>query len=778
MDAKRHARAKEVYFEAVELSAGERASCLDHACGDDDELRHEVESLLAHHSPVSLLGDMPAENAAHQDGVVVPGSPSANGSWSLGRLFSSHKARLIWTLAAAVILIVIGFVTHSRIERALLGIRADELTTVLDAGIQALDLWIVDQRQELDFLTGDPRFVELVEELLAAGEGADDEVEAWNRSPARQGLLEMESYFTMTSGAAGVAIMNQRGVIVYSINEYETGLLLDERLSPQLSAAISGRKVFVHPHRYEDLVRRQVGGTMYSFVLGPLRDTDGRVNAAVANMQMAYGPGSISSILEVARLGDTGETYAFDEHGLMLSESRFTEELRHIGMAPPTEGQGEEWNARSQLNVQVRDPGGDLVRGHVPELEDSARPPTRLAAFAIAARGKTDPGELRGIVLEPYRNYRGVEVIGAWQWLREPGFAVVTEIEADEAFVPLSHVETIFGLLFVLLSVFVLFTLLSTFSVARLRSRVRELKELGPYRLVSPIAEGGMGVVYLAEHALMKRRTAIKVLSGELSKQNIARFEREVSLASGLTHPNTIEIYDYGRTPGGVFYYAMEYVEGPTLSELVTQFGPQPPERAVHILKQVCGSLGEAHREGLVHRDIKPQNIMLCVRGGERDVIKVLDFGLVKDVARAAPDELSKGIHIGGTPLYMAPERVTSPKHVDARVDIYSLGCVAYYLLAGRPIFEPEGGLDMLDKIVNGTPRPLGEVCTKAVPRELDDLVVDCLARDPEDRPGSVFELIGRLEAVSGVGSWTQDDATRWWEETYHRGREPRIGGD
>jgi serine/threonine-protein kinase len=208
----------------------------------------------------------------------------------------------------------------------------------------------------------------------------------------------------------------------------------------------------------------------------------------------------------------------------------------------------------------------------------------------------------------------------------------------------------------------------------------------------------------------------------------------------------------------------MEYVEGPTLSELVTRHGPMPAVRAVHVLKQVCASLGEAHREGLIHRDIKPQNIMLCKRGGSRDVVKVLDFGLVKDLTKVGSVELTTGMQIGGTPLYMAPERVTSPKRLDARVDIYSLGAVAYYLQTGRPIFETTDDQELLHMIMNDQPVRPSRVSPKMVPPELENLIMDCLAKNPEDRPQSVFAILERLDQLSGLGSWTQEDATEWWE--------------
>ena len=766
----KHARAREVFLEAVDLPAADLAIYLDQACNRDTELREEVESLLAHHNPDSIFEQAPTERTAADGARVLPVDQNSKTS-RISRWFGTRKARLIWTLVAATTLIVIGYVTHARIKNAILGVRETELSTVLDSAAQSLELWIGDQKAQLDFLTGDSAFVDSALELLATADQGADKIEAWNRSPLRDELLEKERFFMAITGAAGFAIISDRGELVFTSSELDTGLVLTEKVSGQFSAALRGDKVFVRPHRFDDLVEREAGGTMYSLVLGPLRDEESRVAAVIANVHRAFGPGSISNILEVSRLGETGETYALDADGLMLSASRFTEELRRSGHVPTVEDEGREWEATAQLNVQVRDPGGDLIRGHDPELELAARPLTRLAALAIAARTKSDPGALQGVLLEPYRNYRGAEVIGAWRWLAEHGFAVATEMEAEEALAPLVYVEITFGALLALLTVLVAAALVSTFSAARLRNRVRELKELGPYQLGKPIAEGGMGIVYSAEHALLRRRTAVKVLSGEVSKQSIARFEREVSLASSLTHPNTIEIYDYGRTPEGVFYCAMEFVEGPTLSALVTSFGPPSPERVVYILKQACASLGEAHREGLVHRDIKPQNIMLCTRGGEHDVVKVLDFGLAKDVASADSGELSRGIHIGGTPLYMAPERLTSPKLLDARVDIYSLGCVAYYLLSGKPVFEPIDDLDLLDKIVNAEPRPLHEICSQPVPEALAQLVTDCLEKDSQDRPPSVFAILDRLESLDGVGQWAQEDAAQWWKQAYSNPR-------
>jgi serine/threonine-protein kinase len=222
-----------------------------------------------------------------------------------------------------------------------------------------------------------------------------------------------------------------------------------------------------------------------------------------------------------------------------------------------------------------------------------------------------------------------------------------------------------------------------------LRAEVRDARRLGQYVLEQKLGEGGMGEVYRARHGMMRRPSAIKLLRPDRSsEQHLRRFEREVHLTARLSHPNTITIYDYGRTADGVFYYAMELLEGATLQHIVAVNGAQPPARVVHILSMACGALAEAHGIGLIHRDIKPANIMLCAQGGQHDVVKLLDFGLVKELELGDEVGLTGTSTITGTPLYMAPEAIRDPSSVDARTDIYALGTVAYYLLAGFDVFD------------------------------------------------------------------------------------------
>ena len=299
-----------------------------------------------------------------------------------------------------------------------------------------------------------------------------------------------------------------------------------------------------------------------------------------------------------------------------------------------------------------------------------------------------------------------------------------------------------------------------------LNEKVREARQLGQYTLLEKIGQGGMGEVFKASHALLRRPTAIKILdSRQVDPKGLRRFEKEVQLTSMLTHPNTISIYDYGRTPDGVFYYAMEYLEGLNLEQLVRAEGRLAPARVVHILRQICGSLGEAHAAGLIHRDVKPANVFLCCRGGSPDVIKVLDFGLVKDLSRTHDASLSTTTAIAGTPLYLSPEAIAAPDKVDARSDLYALGAVGYYLLTGLPVFEADTVVEICGHHLHTAPvRPSVRVGS-TFPEELEDTLLCCLEKEPSARPPDALALAERLEAISQQLPWTHAQARQWWEE-------------
>ncbi|WP_428266825.1 serine/threonine-protein kinase [Haliangium sp.] len=299
-----------------------------------------------------------------------------------------------------------------------------------------------------------------------------------------------------------------------------------------------------------------------------------------------------------------------------------------------------------------------------------------------------------------------------------------------------------------------------------LRKQVRDVRRLGQYTLEEKLGEGGMGVVYRASHAMLRRPTAVKLLSPERAgADNLARFEREVQLTAQLTHQSTITVFDYGRTPDGVFYYAMEYIDGATLDDIVTACGAQAPARVVHILVQVAGALAEAHDVGLIHRDIKPSNIMLYTQGGVLDVAKVLDFGLVKELARAG-SSLDTDVHtLAGTPAYMAPEAIRAGAVIDARSDLYALGAVGYFLLTGEHVFTATTAVEIYGHHLHSAPVPIAERLGREVPGELEAVLMACLAKDPAERPATAKELQARLRSCRDVGPWEEAAAQRWWVE-------------
>jgi serine/threonine-protein kinase len=304
-----------------------------------------------------------------------------------------------------------------------------------------------------------------------------------------------------------------------------------------------------------------------------------------------------------------------------------------------------------------------------------------------------------------------------------------------------------------------------------LGTAVRRARELGSYRLERRLGVGGMGEVWLARHRLLARPAAIKLVRAEFlgggdgrGKEIIQRFEREAQATALLRSPHTVEVYDFGTADDGSFYYVMELLDGFDLDQLVTQFGPLPPERAIHFLRQVCASLGEAHEAGLIHRDIKPANLYACRYGREVDFMKVLDFGLVTHTPGAGAKGATEATQVaGGTPAFMSPEQVLGDEKVDARSDIYAIGCVAYWLLTGTTVFSGGTSMQTMMMQVTVTPEPPSQRLGQVLPAALEEIVLACLAKEPASRPQSVDELSSRLAAVPLGQPWGREEAVRWW---------------
>jgi hypothetical protein len=330
----------------------------------------------------------------------------------------------------------------------------------------------------------------------------------------------------------------------------------------------------------------------------------------------------------------------------------------------------------------------------------------------------------------------------------------------------------------------VLVAALNSRQIYGLRQRIREVGKLGQYTLEEKIGEGGMGVVYRAKHAMLRRPAAIKLLlAGRAEEKDIVRFEREVQLTSLLAHPNTISIFDFGRTADGEFYYVMEYLDGFDLERLIDATGPLDPPRALRILSQVSGALAEAHGLGLIHRDIKPANIILTERIDEPDVVKVVDFGLVRTIAHAPGEVHVTTIDaITGTPMYLAPEALTAPATIDGRADLYALGCVAYYLVTGRPVFEAATVVEVLSKHLSEAPVPPSVRLGRPLEPDFEALILACLSKDREQRPASAAALHAEFSRCADMARVDLDALRRWWrehgDELKRRARPPQMPGD
>jgi len=567
----------------------------------------------------------------------------------------------------------------------------------------------------------------------------------------------------------GYFVANKAHKIVAASSESLVGQTEIEPYEEFLNRALEGETGVCPPFPSVAVMKTESGkssvGLPTMYVVTPIRDSNFQVVAALA-LQIRPER-AFTRILQLGRLGESGETYAFDRSGRMVSNSRFDEDLILLGVLPDQE------DTKSILSVLLRDPQGDLTTGYRPTMRRGEFPMTRMAQDAIQGNSNID--------VNGYRDYRGVPVVGAWTWLPEFNIGVATEIDVAEAYLPLSILRRTFWGLFILLGVSSLAIFVFTLVVARLKREAQkaaiEAQQLGQYTLEEKIGAGAMGVVYKGFHAMLRRPTAIKMLDvDKVDENSIARFEREVQITCKLTHPNTVAIYDFGRTPEGVFYYAMEYLDGIDLQTLVETYGPQPESRVIHILQQMCGSLYEAHSLGLVHRDIKPANTMLNCRGAEPDVVKVLDFGLVKAVDEEKQAGLTATNSMTGTPLYMSPEAIQSPKLVDARSDLYAVGAVGYYLLTGSPVFSADNIVKLMQSHVSKVPNPPSELLGRVISEDLESaIIMACLEKSPAQRPQTARDIAKRIRKSPQADAWSLEASEAWWSR--HR-RSSDLGDD
>jgi eukaryotic-like serine/threonine-protein kinase len=659
-----------------------------------------------------------------------------------------------WPVIAAVVIGGAGWWVNTSIESALREQRVATMTTILKADVEALKTWIQREEKTAAQLAEHPELVGLVRDMLAA-EGVRPT--ALGRASDAKVLARLRDWLAPRLAANtyhGFFLVTPGGLIIGSEEDQSVGKDLTGYRKEFFDRVLAGKPAVSKPYRALMWMKDRDGelrlGVPTMFAAAAVRDDGGRV---IAGVGFRLRPDDdFTRILQTARAGQTGETYAFDRDGLMLSQSRFDDDMKQYGLLV------DEPNTQSILTLKLRNPGANLAEGERTRVRRADMPPTKPVAEATAAGDGYD--------VDGYPDYRGVPNLGAWTWLDEYDFGVVTEVDKDEAFRPVYILRGALGVLLGLLLVGAGALFAAMWYMARqqqkLRAAVLEAKQLGQYTLEEKLGQGGMGTVYKARHAMLRRPTAVKLLDvANMTDLAVARFEREVQMTSVLTHPNTVAIYDYGRTPEGVFYYAMEYLDGTNLDDLVARYGPLPEARVAFILKQVCGALAEAHAAGLVHRDIKPANVFLTRRGGMSDFVKVLDFGLVK-VADTQEANLTSANTVTGTPLYLSPEGISRPDSVGPPADVYALGAVAYYLLVGQPVFDGKTVLDICMKHVNEEPTPPSARGATVSP-ELEQVLLKCLAKSPDDRPPTAAALLAALDDCPVSGKWTAAVAATWW---------------
>lgn len=631
-----------------------------------------------------------------------------SGSWSVTELLTLRRRAKLWLLPVVVALtaVVGSWIAVSTIEHAFQKTLEKKLEAIVASTANSVALWSEQQTLHARILAEDDRTERLVSRLANSPDRQMLE-------SAQRELAERLEAASKQLGFASFTVIDVAGRTLAT----NAGFRFNESRLSQFSQVLCGETVFAVPGSSNN------SDTTSSalWVAAPVQARRSEAPLATLICEIP-GEGQFQRTLAVSTLGETGRNYAVNRSGSLL-------------------GQGTA--------------AGKPEPSSVDSLEQ------RLT-LVVTANGSVRDSVIVDAI--GFLDEAGNRLVGGAKWLPDLGLGVVSTIDYDEAYAShnlfkrINSVVTSFALLGSCLG------LLYTWYLSRAQLRAikaeRKLRNLGQYSLEEKIGEGGMGEVYRATHRMLRRPTAVKLLPAEKSSpQTIERFEREVQLTSQLTHPNTISIYDYGRTSEGVFYYAMEYLAGIDLKKLVERTGAQPEARVVHILQQICGSLAEAHRRGLVHRDIKPANVILCQRGGRYDVVKVLDFGLVYDATCLRASMEHSGV--SGTPAFMSPESIDSPADVDQRSDIYSLGAVAYFLLTGTYTFTGSSVSEIWGQQLGSAPLPPSVRTPLVIPQTLEALTMRCLSINPADRPQSIAEVEEILHRMESV--WSQDEAEERW---------------
>ncbi len=805
MDAAKYARIRELFLAAEELPADKQSAFLAAEAGDDRQLIQDVMSLLAEHDPASARVE--GENAQTPGPPLVsatPAMPKATEDSGSARRpsFQSHqqttrrgkadgkgqitqhgaqrthaspryrnesgkrrsKSRpIVWDqatrrnrrwnsgwlwLAAVLPTALIGWWTYAKVAASLQAAVTKELAGIANSVTISTKSFLNDRAQLVESWSRQPAIRHAIIELAELSRQADavDLLKTAEQTDLiKQQLQEL-------SGIADVkfVVWNREGTVLSSWLEdrADVGSQVAPSGAANLVRVFRGERVLSGPERLFDtgngFIPETTAPVMANMV--PIRNDDGDVVAAL----LVRGINTFEQfdqLFREASQADGLDAYAVDRRGVMVTGSP-----KAISLATRVSLELKPEDVAAKLRVS--DPGMEARPENIGTIRRTALPLTLSAAGATTGQS--------GERIEPYNNYAGIPVTGAWRWNADWQLGIIVEREYEIAFAPARIVRVGFLLLAVLLTIT---ALAAATQIAKQSARAHAaIHPLGRYEVLGELGSGGMGVVIRARHRQLGRDVALKVLREDRQhREDRLRFDREAKLAASLSSPHSVTIYDYGRSDGEAFC-VMEFLRGITLYDVVARDGPQPFGRVLFILRQICESLNEAHKLGLLHRDIKPQNVMLSLDPSVGDWTVVFDFGLAKSVQPEAGAYQTSETVWAGTPMYMAPERYREPAGMDPRSDIYSIGCIAYFLMSGRPPYiecDPES---LFALVLSEEPISMAVHRDAPVPEELVNLVRKCMAKSADDRFASVADLAAVVDELRNNFPWTADQAQQWWK--------------
>ncbi|MFK8111676.1 MAG: serine/threonine protein kinase [Rubripirellula sp.] len=687
------------------------------------------------------------------------GSPSTKGSHSdllwADRARQSRRRTSGWLwLAALLPTALIGWWTYRQVEATMQQSVHNELKGVVDSIALASERFLNDKAQLIESWSRQPAIQSAIVELVDLAESRPP-VEDLRGSDQHERILSQLQSLSGSDEVKFVVWSNTFTTISsWLTDRADVGNPVHPSGAANLARVMTGETVMFGPERLAEGTRGFVPETTLPVmaIIVPIRDSEDQIIAAMLVRGIEMFPEFNHMFNEVSIAGDL-DAYAVNLEGLMVTDSP-----RAAARA-----------TRNQLDLpadqiagvlRVADPGRQVTQKNSSLIQRNICPLTFSAAGATT--GTSD------VRIQQYNNYAGNSVVGAWRWDDEWKLGIVIEKDAERAFAAAGIVRFGFLLLGSLLSV-------TAFVVASKLSRIAAEEQaavhpLSRYDVTDQLGSGGMGVVYRARHRQLGRDTALKVLRGDRhNKEDRLRFDREAKLAASLSNPHSVMIYDYGRSDEGVAFCVMEFLRGLTLQEVVARSGHQPIGRVLFVISQICDALAEAHGMNLLHRDIKPQNVMLSLDASVGDWAVVFDYGLAKPLQPESGVYQTTETLWAGTPMYMAPERFREPSNMDPRSDIYSVGCVAYYLLAGRPPYiecDPES---LFALIIDHQPISIATHREADVPEEISQLVLQCMAKDAGDRFENIQELSQTIDRLRVTHPWTVDEARVWWK---HHGGE------